>query len=78
MSVCVLVLRVRSPEAPRVFRCPLAWIVAPLAIAGCLYLLASLPAATLLRFVAWNLIGLVGYLAYGRRNSVLAYSTAAL
>jgi APA family basic amino acid/polyamine antiporter len=32
----------------------------------------SLPSATLIRFVAWNLLGLVVYLAYSRRTSLLA------
>ncbi len=77
VSACVMVLRVRSPELKRVFRCPLVWVVAPLAILGCLYLLISLPAATLIRFVVWNLIGLGGYLAYGRRHSRLLVEPAA-
>jgi len=72
VSVCVLVLRVRSPDAPRLFRCPAVWVVAPLAVVGCLYFAASLPIATLLRFAAWNAIGFVIYLAYGRRRSLLA------
>jgi APA family basic amino acid/polyamine antiporter len=72
VSVCVLVLRVRSPDAPRPFRCPVAWVVAPLAVIGCLYFAASLPLATLVRFAAWNAVGAVIYLAYGRRKSSLA------
>ena len=47
-------------------------VVGTLAILGCLYLLVSLPSATLVRFVVWNAIGLVGYLAYGRRHGLAA------
>jgi APA family basic amino acid/polyamine antiporter len=72
VSVCVLVLRVRSPDAPRLFRCPAVWVVAPLAVAGCLYFASSLPVATLVRFAGWNAIGLVIYFAYGRRKSLLS------
>ena len=72
VAVCVMVLRVRSPELPRLFRTPLVWIVAPAAVLGCLYFMASLPMATLIRFAVWNAIGLAVYLAYGARASVLA------
>ena len=56
----------------RRLRCPAAWVVAPLAVLGCLYFMASLPMGTLIRFLAWNAIGLIAYLAYGRRKSLLA------
>jgi basic amino acid/polyamine antiporter, APA family len=72
VSVCVLVLRVRRPDLKRVFRCPIVWVIAPLAIAGCLYLMISLPAGTLIRFVIWNLIGIGVYVLYGRHKSLLA------
>jgi APA family basic amino acid/polyamine antiporter len=71
VAICVMVLRVQRPNAPRVFRCPQVWIVAPLAVVGCLYFMSSLPHATLLRFLAWNAIGLALYLTYGRRASLL-------
>lgn len=72
VSVCLLVLRKRDPLRKRVFRTPLAWVVGPVAILGCVYLFWSLPQRTQLWFLAWNVIGVVAYLAYGRRNSVLA------
>ncbi|MET3665587.1 amino acid permease [Caulobacter sp. 1776] len=72
VAVCLMVLRVRRPDLPRLFRCPAAWIVAPLAVIGCLYFMASLPMGTLLRFLGWNAVGLVVYLTYGRRASLLA------
>jgi basic amino acid/polyamine antiporter, APA family len=72
VSVCLLVLRKREPSRKRVFRTPLAWVVAPIAIFGCLYLFWSLPQRTQLWFLLWNAIGIVAYLAYGRRSSLLA------
>jgi APA family basic amino acid/polyamine antiporter len=71
VAVCMLVLRRRDPQRKRVFRTPLAWVVGPLAILGCLYLFASLPRVTQWWFLLWNAIGVVAYFAYGRRNSLL-------
>ncbi|SHF08002.1 amino acid/polyamine/organocation transporter, APC superfamily (TC 2.A.3) [Thermomonas hydrothermalis] len=71
VAVCLLVLRVRDPQRPRVFRTPLAWLVGPLAIVGCLYLFYSLPQRTQLWCLLWNGIGLLVYLLYARRHSLL-------
>jgi APA family basic amino acid/polyamine antiporter len=72
VAVCLLVLRRRAPHRPRVFRTPLAWVVGPVAILGCIYLFLSLPEKTQLWFLAWNVLGVIVYLAYGRRASLLA------
>jgi APA family basic amino acid/polyamine antiporter len=71
VAVCVMVLRVTKPDLPRLFRCPAVWVVGPLAVVGCLYFMISLPPATLGRFLAWNVVGVVVYLLYGRRKSFL-------
>jgi APA family basic amino acid/polyamine antiporter len=71
VAACMMVLRRSAPEAKRLFRCP-APFVGTLAVLGCLYLLWSLPQATLLRFLGWNAIGLVAYLTYGRRHGLVA------
>jgi APA family basic amino acid/polyamine antiporter len=71
VSVCLLVLRRREPNRKRLFRTPLAWVVGPIAIFGCLYLFWSLPQRTQLWFLVWNGLGVIAYLAYGRRNSLL-------
>ncbi|MBW8823295.1 MAG: amino acid permease [Xanthomonadales bacterium] len=72
VGACLLVLRKREPDRPRNFRTPLAWLVGPLAILGCLYLFWSLPQKTQLWFLTWNAIGVVVYFAYARGHSMLA------
>ena len=72
VATCLLVLRKRDPDRPRVFRTPMAWLVGPIAIVGCIYLFWSLPTRTQLWCLLWNAIGIVAYLAYGRRGSLLA------
>jgi len=76
VSTCLLVLRARRPDLPRVFRAPLAWPVGLLAIGGCLYLFASLPRDTQLLFLVWNAVGVAVYLLYGARRSRLAQAGA--
>jgi APA family basic amino acid/polyamine antiporter len=67
----VLILRLRRPDVPRPFRCPLVYIVAPLGIAVNLLMMLFLPWDTWLRLLGWLALGLVIYFAYGRRHSVL-------
>ncbi len=72
VAACLLVLRKREPNRERKFRTPLAWVVGPLAIAGCAYLFWSLPTRTQLWFAAWNVLGLLVYVLYSRGRAVLA------
>ena len=67
---CLMVLRMRAPELKRVFKCPQPYLVGTLAILGCLYLLASLPTQTLVRFALWNVAGLAFYFLYSRSRSL--------
>jgi APA family basic amino acid/polyamine antiporter len=75
VAVCVMVLRKTRPDLERSFRCPAVWIVAPVAVLGCIYFMASLPTATVVRFLAWNGFGLLLYMVYGRRYSLAANPT---
>ncbi|WP_010544498.1 amino acid permease [Sphingomonas elodea] len=72
VGACMMLLRRRAPDAPRIFRCPQPYVVGTLAVLGCLYLLFSLPEKTLVRFLLWNVAGLAVYFLYGRARSVLA------
>ncbi len=76
VALCMLIMRRRDPHTPRGFKVPFAWIVGPIAIAGCLYLLASLPQKTQLWFLLWNVAGVGMYLAYGYRNSIAGKAQA--
>jgi APA family basic amino acid/polyamine antiporter len=67
----VLVLRLTEPERPRPFRVPFVWIVAPLGVAACLFVMAGLPRQAWERFGLWLLIGLVLYAVYGYGHSRL-------
>jgi APA family basic amino acid/polyamine antiporter len=71
-AACMMVLRRTDPDRVRPFRCPLPWVVGPLAILGCLYLFSSLPLTAVVVFFSWNALGLVVYLLYGRTQSRLA------
>ncbi len=68
VGLCLLVMRRRAPNAERPFRTPAAWLVGLGAIFGCFYLFVSLPHQTQMLFGIWNLIGLVLYFLYARRN----------
>jgi basic amino acid/polyamine antiporter, APA family len=69
IAVCaaMLVLRRREPDRERKFRTPLASIIGPIGILGCLYLFYSLPNRTQLFFLTAQVIGLVLYAIYGSR-----------
>ncbi|MFD6320028.1 amino acid permease [Methylorubrum thiocyanatum] len=72
VAACMLVMRVRAPDAPRAFRAPAPWLIGAITILGCGYLFLSLPATTQLWFVVWNVFGLVLYALYGRKHAVVA------
>ncbi len=75
VSLGVLILRKQQPNRPRPFRTPLAWIVCPLAVIGCLLLFVNLSMTAKLVFVVWAAIGLVLYSLYGYKRSHLANGT---
>jgi APA family basic amino acid/polyamine antiporter len=74
VCIGVIVLRYRRPDMPRPFRVPLQPAVPALGVIACLYLMASLPWQTWLRFTIWMLLGLLVYFSYGVRHSRLAPS----
>jgi len=71
VSASILVLRYKEPDAPRPFRTPLVYVIAPLGVLSSLYLMYSLPVLTWIRFLLWLDIGLVIYYFYGRHHSRL-------
>jgi APA family basic amino acid/polyamine antiporter len=69
VCLSILVLRKKAPYAPRPFRTPAVWIVAPLGMGMCLFMMAFLPMDTWLRLVVWTIVGLIIYGVYGNRHS---------
>jgi APA family basic amino acid/polyamine antiporter len=77
VAVCMLVLRVRDPQRPRIFRVHAPWLVGTVCIVGCLFLFfIGLTKFTQIWFVLWNAIGLIFYFAYGAWRSRLARAGA--
>ena len=72
VAISVMVLRRAEPGRERPFKTPAAWVIAPLAIIGCLYLFASLNIGTIERFFIWMAIGIPVYLLWGAHQSALA------
>ena len=67
----VLVLRVTEPARHRPFKVPFVWILAPLGMAACLFIMVGLPAQAWERFGIWLVIGAAIYIVYGYRHSRL-------
>jgi APA family basic amino acid/polyamine antiporter len=67
----VLVLHYREPSRPRPFRTPWMPFTPLVAIGACLFLMFQLPLVTWIRFLAWLGFGLLIYLLYGYRHSLL-------
>jgi APA family basic amino acid/polyamine antiporter len=65
----VFVLRFTDPQIHRPFRTPAFWLIAPLGVIFCGYLMYGLPADTWARLIVWMVIGLVIYFTYGCRHS---------
>jgi basic amino acid/polyamine antiporter, APA family len=71
VCIGVLVLRVKEPERPRPFKVPFVWVIAPLGIVACLFVMLGLPRQAWERFAVWLAIGTVIYVVYGYRHSAL-------
>jgi len=71
VCVGVLVLRHTEPDRPRPFRVPFVWPVCLGGAAACLFVMKGLPPQAWVRFGWWLFIGLIIYVGYGYRNSVL-------
>ncbi|MFF0775275.1 amino acid permease [Nonomuraea wenchangensis] len=71
VCAAVIVLRYRQPDLHREFRTPGMPVVPAIGVVFSLWLITFLEPLTWLRFAVWFLIGLVVYLAYGRKHSAL-------
>jgi basic amino acid/polyamine antiporter, APA family len=67
----VFVLRFTDPHIHRPFRTPMFWLICPLGVLFCGWLMAGLPRDTWARLIFWMALGVVIYFLYGRRRSKL-------
>jgi APA family basic amino acid/polyamine antiporter len=71
VSIGILVMRKRMPDAPRVFKTPGVPVVPLLGIATCLFMMVFLPFDTWIRLILWMLFGHDIYMFYGSKHSKL-------
>jgi basic amino acid/polyamine antiporter, APA family len=67
----VLVLRYTQPDRPRLFRVPFSPLLPVLGMAANVYLMIGLPKITWIYFISWGIMGLLIYVLYSRKNSML-------
>ena len=71
VCIAVMILRVKRPDAPRPFRVVGGPTIPLLGTVSCVYLMASLPVITWIRFLVWLDLGMLIYWFYGRTHSPL-------
>ncbi len=71
VSLAVLVLRSKRPDAHRPFKVAGGPVIPILGVASCLYLMVSLSVMTWMRFLLWLDLGMLIYWFYGRTHSSL-------
>ena len=77
VSIAVIVLRIKRPEARRPFRVPGGFVIPTLGVLACVYLMVSLSVMTWVRFLVWLDIGMIIYWFYGRIHSPLVNASEA-
>ncbi|GHI02271.1 amino acid permease [Streptomyces cellostaticus] len=75
VNIAVIALRRREPGLDRSFRVPLYPVGPLLGVGFCLYLMYETGWQTWIQFAVFLVVGLLVYLAYGRRHSTLARQT---
>jgi APA family basic amino acid/polyamine antiporter len=71
VSIGILVMRKKMPDAPRAFKTPGVPYIPILGIATCLFMMVFLPFDTWIRLILWMLIGHDIYVFYGSKHSKL-------
>jgi basic amino acid/polyamine antiporter, APA family len=77
VALGVMILRKTDPTRHRPFKTPFIYLVAPLAVLGCVYLFSELSAYTIGLFFVWAALGMAIYFLYSRHNSHVARGIAA-
>ncbi len=71
VCLAVIVLRIKRPDAHRPFKVSGGFLFPVLGTLSCIYLMASLPVITWVRFLVWLDLGMLIYWFYGRTHSPL-------
>ena len=71
VSIIILLLRKRMPEIKRSFKCPAVYVVAPIAALISGLLMFELFAQAGVYFLAWLALGIVVYVGYARKHSLM-------
>ncbi|OFW06893.1 MAG: amino acid permease [Acidobacteria bacterium RIFCSPLOWO2_02_FULL_67_36] len=71
VSIAVIILRIKRPDARRPFRVPFGFVIPVLGVIFCVYLMVSLSVMTWVRFLGWLDLGMIIYWTYGRVHSPL-------
>ena len=71
VSIGILVMRKKQPDAPRAFKTPGVPVIPVLGICICLFMMVFLPFDTWIRLIMWMLLGHDIYVFYGSRRSNL-------
>jgi len=71
VSIAVIILRIKRPDARRPFRVPGGHTIPVLGVGFCVYLMLSLSVMTWVRFLVWLDLGMIIYWFYGRTHSPL-------
>lgn len=71
VCIAVMILRVKRPDAARPFKVAGGPLIPVLGTLSCVYLMASLPVITWVRFLVWLDVGMLIYWFYGRTHSPL-------
>lgn len=71
VSIGVIILRVKAPDLPRGFKVPFYPVTPILSIAGSLWIITNLRAATIYVFIVWIGFAMLWYFLYSRHHSHL-------
>ena len=71
VALAVMILRVKQPNLKRSFKCPMVFVVGPLAVLSCGYLTFELLTRNWHYFAVWTAFGILIYFIYGYRKSTI-------
>lgn len=71
VSICVLIMRYKAPQEPRIFKCPAVYWVASISTLLCSFLFFQLFFENWKPYMAATTVGLLIYIFYGYYHSVL-------